>query len=200
LTDATLHGANLRGARLSGANLYEANLYEANLHGADLYGAKLFEADLRKANLHGANLHYANLRGATLRKANLYGAILSYANLHEAYLSGANLFGADLYDANLQRVVEWDGLHMMNLHAYPIHLTATPEGWSIRIGCWGGTPDELEVLISQDKGWPESTGEQVFKNRALLTAALVVIRAHIDAHPKAINDAVKAHAMWADKI
>ena len=129
-------------------NLRGADLRSANLWGADLWGADLWDANLWGADLRGADLRGANLRGANLRSANL---------------RGADLWGADLWDAN--RVV----LSVTGLPSGQAILTPTPDGWTLRVGCWMGTVDELRTLIAGDK-WPEAQGDQITVRRPMLAA------------------------------
>ncbi len=145
LRGANLWGANLRGANLRGANLWDANLRGANLRGADLWGADLWGADLWGADLWGADLWGANLRGANLRDANLR--------------------DANLRDAN-RVVLSVTGLPSGQAILTP---TPTPDGWTLRVGCWTGTVDELRTLIAGDK-WPEAQGDQITVRRPMLAA------------------------------
>ena len=166
-----LSGANLRGANLRGANLRGANLSEA-----DLRWANLSEADLSGANLSGANLSWANLSEADLSGANLSGANLSGANLSGANLSGANLRWGDLSGA-------YGGLLGIDgLPSGSTRLTPTPDGWSLRVGCWVGTPDTLRDLIA-GTDWPEAHGTEQARRRPGLAALADLCDAHIAAWP-----------------
>lgn len=181
-----LVGANLRDADLYGADLYGANLVDADLRDADLRDADLRHVNLRGANLLGAYLYGVNLRGVNLRGANLRVADLWGADLWGADLRGANLHGAALHGANLCDA-RWDGLVIDGLHPCRILLTPTADGWEVNIGCWSGTPDELQDLIDGDD-WPDAVGVEITRRRPLLEAALLVVDAHIAAHPDVIND------------
>ena len=128
-------------------------------------------ADLRWANLSGANLSGANLSGANLSGANLRGANLSWANLRGANLSWANLSGA------------YGGLLGIDgLPSGSTRLTPTPDGWSLRVGCWVGTPDTLRDLIA-GTDWPEAHGTEQARRRPGLAALADLCDAHIAAWP-----------------
>ena len=158
----------------------------ANLYGANLYRADLREANLRWADLREADLREANLRWADLREANLSGANLYGADLCEADLSGADLYGADLREANLR----WADLRgalggLLAIDGLPsggARLTPTPDGWSLRVGCWVGTPDTLRDLIA-GTDWPEAHGTERARRRPGLAALADLCDAHAAAHP-----------------
>ncbi len=114
-----------------------------------------------RANLYGANLH-----GANLRRANLYGA-----NLYEANLRGANLSGA------LGGLLAIDGLPSGGARLAP-----TPDGWSLRVGCWVGTTASLRALIA-GTDWPEAQGAEQDRRRPGLAALADLCDAHAAAHP-----------------
>ena len=186
--------ADLRWANLSGANLSEADLRWANLSGANLSGAHLSEADLRWADLSGANLSEADLRWADLRWANLRWADLRWANLSEANLREAdprwaNLSGANLSEANL-RVASGGLLGIDGLPSGSTRLTPTPDGWSLRVGCWVGTPDTLRDLIA-GTDWPEAHGTEQARRRPGLAALADLCDAHIAAHPDLVPGLAK---------
>ena len=129
--------------------------------GATLYvaeSARDIQEALREAIADGAYLSGADLRWANLRGANLSEANLSEANLSEADLRGANLSGADLI------------LAVSGLPSGHATLMPTPDGWSLRVGCWTGTVAGLREMIAKDDGWPEATGEQIALRRPMLTA------------------------------
>jgi hypothetical protein len=135
--------------------------------------------NLRGANLSEANLNGANLNGANLRWANLHGA-----NLSEANLNGANLNGAS------GGVLAIDGLPSGSARLAP-----TPDGWSLRIGCWGdGTatygPAALRDLIA-GTDWPEAEGEGQDRRRPGLAAVADLCDAHAAANPDLIADLAK---------
>ena len=124
-----------------------------------------------RPDLSGANLSWANLYGA-----NLYGANLSGANLSRANLYGANLCGSK------GGVLAIDGLPSGNTRLAP-----TPDGWALRVGCWGnGTatydPDALRDLIA-GTDWPEARGEEQDRRRPGLAALADLCDAHIAAWP-----------------
>lgn len=118
----------------------------------------------RRINLRGADLRRANLRGADLRGADLGRADLRGANLRGANLWGADLGGADLWGAN--RVV----LSVTGLPSGQAILTPTPDGWTLRVGCWMGTVAELRTLIASDDKWLEARGDQITIRRPMLSA------------------------------
>ncbi|MGN8941176.1 pentapeptide repeat-containing protein, partial [Collinsella bouchesdurhonensis] len=147
-------------------------------------------ADLRGADLYGADLHYASLRGANLRGASLY-----YADLYGADLRGADLYGADLSGANLH-YARWGGLEINHLPSGTLHLTPTPEGWRITLGCWNGTPDQLRDLIAKDQGWPEAEGDEITRRRPYIEAALTLCDLHMQDHEDIIPTLAEK---WTDK-
>ena len=151
----------------------------------DLHYADLHYADLRYADLHYADLHYADLRCANLSGADLRGADLHCADLRSADLRGANLHGA-----------RWGGLEIKRLPSGPLHLTPTPEGWHITLGCWNGTPDQLRDLIAQDQGWPEAEGDEITRRRPYLHAALALCDIHMQDHEDIIPTLAEK---WTDK-
>ena len=157
-------------------DLSGAHLSDADLRGADLRGADLYDANLRGANLYGADLRGASLSGADLYDANLRCAHLSGAHLSGANLRGANLRGANLYDAR------WGGLEINHLPSGTLHLTPTPGGWRITLGCWYGTPEQLRDLIAQDQGWPEAEGDEITRRRPYIEAALALCDLHMRDH------------------
>ena len=127
--------------------------------------------DNKFPDLRGADLYDADLRGADLRGADLYGADLYDANLRCAILRGANL-----YDAR------WGGLEINRLPSGTLHLTPTPGGWRITLGCWYGTPEQLRDLIAQDQGWPEAEGDEITRRRPYIHAALALCDLHMQDH------------------
>jgi uncharacterized protein YjbI with pentapeptide repeats len=194
LTGADLTGADLRWVNLSGANLTGANLSGADLRWVNLSGANLTGANLSGANLTGANLTGVNLTGANLTGANLTGANLTGANLTGANLTGANLTGANLTGANLTGasggVLAVDGLP-----SGPVRLAPTPDGWSLRVGCWGAgtatySPAALRDLIA-GTDWPEAEGDEQDRRRPGLAAVADLCDAHAAANPDLIANLAK---------
>ena len=164
------------------------NLSEANLNGANLSWANLHGANLRWANLSEANLNGANLNGANLRWANLI-----WANLYGANLCGADLCGADLSEADL-RGARGGVLAIDGLPSGDTRLAPTPDGWALRIGCWGdGTatysPAALRTLIA-GTDWPEAEGDEQDRRRPLAAVA-DLCDAHAAANPDLIADLAK---------
>ncbi|MDU7718347.1 MAG: pentapeptide repeat-containing protein [Cutibacterium avidum] len=179
---------DLRRANLRRADLRRADLRAANLAGADLYGANLCGANLTGVDLHGADLRAANLRGSDLDGANL-----GVADLRDANLRGANLTGAGMWGANLH-LTSWEGLAIDGIHPYRCLLVPTPYGWTVIIGCWAGTVDELRDMIAGDD-WPESTGDEITRLRPRLAAFCDLCDADIAAHPGVIDDLT---ARWSE--
>ena len=141
-------------------------------------------ADMHGANLRGANLSGANLRGADMHGANLRGANLSWANLRWANLRGANLRGANLQGA-AGGLLAIDGLPSGS-----VRLAPTPDGWALRVGCWGdGTatygPDALRDLIA-GTDWPEARGAERDRRRPGLAALADLCDAHIGMWPNLV--------------
>ena len=151
-----------------------ANLYGTDLYGTDLHGANLSGANLCGADLSGASLHWANLHGADLSGANLYGASLSGTDLYRANLSGA-----------AGGLLAIDGLPSGS-----VRLAPTPDGWALRVGCWGdGTatygPDALRDLIA-GTDWPEAHGKERDRRRPGLAALADLCDAHIGMWPNLV--------------
>ena len=99
-------------------------------------------------------------------------------------LSWANLSGADLRWANLSgaygHVLAVDGLPSGS-----IRFTPTPDGWSLRVGCWVGTTDDLRTLIA-GTDWPEARSAEQDRRRPGLAALADLCDAHA--------------AMWPDVV
>ena len=112
-------------------------------------------------------LLYVDLRGADLRGADLRGAYLRGANIQDAVLS----------------VMRVSGMPSGDLVAFPC-----PRGWWVRVGCWGGTPDDLRELVAADGGWPEARGTEIARRRPYLEAALALVDLHVAEHPGVIED------------
>ena len=179
LSGADLTRADLTRANLSGANLSEANLTRANLSGADLTRADLTRANLRWADLTGADLTRADLTRANLRWADLRWANLRWANLRWANLRWADLTGAS------GGVLAIDGLPSGSARLAP-----TPDGWSLRVGCWVGTVEALRTLIA-GTDWPEAEGDEQDRRRPGLAAVADLCDAHAAANPDLIADLAK---------
>ena len=130
-----------------------------------------------------------NLSGANLSEANLHGANLNGANLRWVNLIWANLCGADLRGANLNGasggVLAIDGLPSGSARLAP-----TPDGWSLRVGCWVGTVEALRTLIA-GTDWPEAEGEEQDRRRPGLAAVADLCDAHAAANPDLIADLAK---------
>ena len=112
---------------------------------------------------------------------------------------GANLRGADLGGANLRGAnLPGSSPACRALGETPsglAQLIATPDGWTMRVDCWTGTPDELRTLIAQDDGWPEARGTQVTERRPFLENALALARWHMDQHSDYIAELA---AKWGE--
>ena len=147
-----------------------------------------------RANLSGADLRGADLGGADLRGADLGGADLRGAYLSGAYLSGAYLRGADLRGANLSGAA--GGLLAIDgLPSGSVRLAPTPDGWALRVDCWGdGTatygPDALRDLIA-GTDWPEARGAERDRRRPGLAALADLCDAHIAMWPDLVPDLAK---------
>lgn len=180
-TVETIIGVDLRDADLRCADLQGADLRCADLGDADLQGADLWDANLRDANLLGADLRYARLLGADLRGAGLWDA-----NLRDAILRDANLRGSNL----------WGGFRLDGLPSGQVTMVPTSDGWHLRVGCWGGTIDDLEALARGDDDWPEAEGEERERRRPGLLALIPVLRAHAEYHH---HQLVAVREKWGDE-
>lgn len=190
LSGLDLTGADLTGARMEETNLAGSILYRADLTGAYTIRADFNRADFRLANLtdtymYRANLTDASFAGALLSRTDMYCANMYSANLIGAYLAGADTEGANLAGAYLT------GLALEGLPSGPLLFIPTLEGWSLKIGCWEGTTDELREMIAKDTGWPEAQGKAVEVRRPMLEAAANMCDAYATEHPDALK-AVKA--------
>ena len=61
-------------------------------------------------------------------------------------------------------------------------LAPTPDGWSLRVGCWVGTTASLRALIA-GTDWPEAQGAEQDRRRPGLAALADLCDAHAAAHP-----------------
>ncbi len=136
-------------------------------------------ADLTRANLSGADLTGADLTRADLTRANLRWADLRWANLRWADLRWADLTGAS------GGVLAIDGLPSGSARLAP-----TPDGWSLRVGCWVGTVEALRTLIA-GTDWPEAEGDEQDRRRPGLAAVADLCDAHAAANPDLIADLAK---------
>ena len=126
-----------------------------------------------------------DLRGADLRGAYLGGADLRGADLRGADLRGAHLGGA-----------HFPLLQVLGMPSGDAQLAPWEDGWELRVGCWTGDPDSLEVLIASDEGWPEAEGDECARRRPGLVALIAQCRAWIAAHPDAIEQAIARKAEY----
>ena len=106
------------------------------------------------------------------------------ANLSEANLNGANLYGA-----------RGGALAVDGLPSGCVRLTPTPDGWALRVGCWGdGTatynPAALRDLIA-GTDWPEARGDEQDRRRHGLAAVADLCDAHAAANPDLIAGLAK---------
>ena len=149
-----------------------------------------------RVNHPGERLTAATLRTIldleTLRGADLWSANLEGADLVGVSLIGVNLRDADLRDAYLVG----RALQITSTPSGQVLLTAQPDGWVLRVGCWTGTVESLRALIAQDTGWPEARGEEVARRRPILAAVADLCDAHIAAWPDATREAAEAAARW----
>ena len=105
-------------------------------------------------------------------------------DLHGADLSGANLSWADLHGA-AGGLLAIDGLPSGS-----VRLAPTPDGWALRVDCWGGTTDGLRTLIA-GTDWPEARGEEQDRRRPGLAALADLCDAHIAMWPDLVPDLAK---------
>lgn len=159
-----------------------------NTHPAERITAEILRGVLNLDTLWGADLQGANLQDADLRGANLWGANLWGADLRGANLQDADLQGANLRRANLQNDTSGSILQIFGLYPYPAVLIPTPKGWTLRVGCWRGTPATLRELAALDDGWPEARGEEILRRRPLLYAIADMCDTHIANHAGLIEE------------
>lgn len=195
LEDADLRGADMTDSYLKRASLVSTNLIDTDLTGAiladaDLSFSNLVDAKMTESYLVDADLSHADLQGANLRDADLCSTDLSYANLR-----GADLTNTNLDDSNLSKTV-WYGLRIDGLSSHQLTFTPTPEGWTLKVGCWEGTPEELHELIAQDEGWTKAVSEEITRCRPYLENALALCEIHMKDHADHIEELKKK---WADK-
>ena len=146
---------------------------------------------VREARERGerANLRGTDLSGANLRGTDLSGTDLRWANLSGTDLRWANLRGTDLRWANLR----WAAGGLLAIDGLPsgsARLAPTPDGWALRVGCWGdGTAtygtDGLRTLIA-GTDWPEARGEEQDRRRPGLAALADLCDAHAAAWPNLV--------------
>lgn len=182
---------------LAYTDLSGLDLSGLDLSGVDFTGAVLFNADLRRTNFRGAdmrrtNMRGADMRGADFRGANLSGAALRYTKPPGADMRHTNLTGADLRATNLP------GLFLDGLPSGDLTFVPTPEGWSLTIGCWTGTTDELRAMIAKDDDWPEAEGEQIAVRRPALMAAADMCDAYANANPGALAQVRSTANQWKE--
>lgn len=134
----------------------------------------LEEAIRARANLANANLAWAKLTGADLTGANLANADLANANL-----ACANLTWAALTEATI--------LSMTGLPSGHAVFMPTPEGWSLRVGCWTGTLQQFRDMIN-GTDWPEATGAEQDRRRPGLLALALQCDSHMALWPNIIDE------------
>ena len=154
--------------------------------GAYLTGANLTDANLTRANLSGANLTDANLTRANLTRANLTDANLTRANLWRTNLTGADLTDADLTGADLTGVRGGVLAIPCGIPSGAVIFVPTPDGWTLRVGCWTGTVADLRTRIATDDDWPEATGNEATRRRPILAALCDLADAHIAYHANVV--------------
>lgn len=197
LSGLSLTYLNLSGADFTGSDLRGSDLRYSNLSGATLTRANLDRARLSGSDLRDAIFCEANLRAATLRYADLSSAYVYRTNLRYTDLRHANLSGVDLYDADI-RYAQLTGLLIDGLPSGHLIFIPTPEGWSLTIGCWEGTPDELREMIAKDEGWPEARGREVALRRPMLEAMADACDSYAAANPDAVAEVKTAAERWKE--
>lgn len=185
LRERDLTGRDLSGCDLEGADLRGCLMQHAILDGANLAKAKLDVANAGSSSFRGAHLWRASATDANFTFANFGYASLPYINLCESRLTGANFHGADIYES-----YGWGDpcLQVTGLDSGPATFLPTWEGWRLQVGCWQGTLEDLEAIISGDDGWPEATPDQIPVRRPGLGFLLGLCRDHVERHPSAVAD------------
>ena len=95
-----------------------------------------------------------------------------------ARVSGAARVFGDAWVSGNARVFGTEILYVTGLPSGIVTMFPTTDGWTLTIGCWSGTVDELEAMIAGDD-WPESRGEEQTLRRPGLEALVALCRAHI---------------------
>lgn len=110
-----------------------------------------------------------DIPGRGVQKGDTGGFVEAERNLSQfgaAWVSGdAQVFGDEI-------------LHVTGLPSGVVTMFPTTDGWTLTIGCWSGTVDELETMIQGDD-WPESRGEEQALRRPGLEALVALCRAHV---------------------
>ena len=128
-----------------------------------------------------------DIPGWGVRAGDLGGFVEAERNLSqfgEAWVSGAarvfdnaRVFGNARVSGNA-RVFGTEILYVTGLPSGIVTMFPTTDGWTLTIGCWSGTVDELETMIQGDD-WPESRGEEQALRRPGLEALVALCRAHV---------------------
>ena len=197
LSGLDLRYMNLTGADFTGSNLAGADLRFSNMSGAQFVRASLRRARLSVTNLRDANFYGADLEGATLRYADLSSAYMYRTDLRRTDLRHANLYDVDLYDADI-RYAQLTGLLIDGLPSGHLIFIPTYEGWSLTIGCWEGTTDELREMIAKDEGWPEARGKEISLRRPMLEAMADACDSYAAANPEAVEEVKTAVNRWQE--
>ena len=95
-----------------------------------------------------------------------------------ARVSGNTQVSGDAWVSGAARVSGDEILHVTGLPSGVVTMFPTTDGWTLTIGCWSGTVDELETMIQGDD-WPKSRGEEQTLRRPGLEALVALCRAHI---------------------
>lgn len=207
-THANLCNANLRGARFVGTNLEGVRVDDADLTGASMdnvnaTGLRAIRSDFSSSRIEDSNFQSSTLPGSVFARAYVRNTRFVFANLsntnleatsfircnlgsvrlHMATMIGAELTGSDLYMARTSGTM-FTSDHGVGIYAQaglpsgPVYMFPTSEGWELHVGCWYGSVNDLEWMISSDEGWPEAEGEECDRRRPGLQALVASLRAH----------------------
>ena len=128
-----------------------------------------------------------DIPGRGVQKGDTGGFVETEQNLNQfgaAWVSGAarvsgdaRVFG-DAWVSGNARVFGTEILYVTGLPSGIVTMFPTTDGWTLTIGCWSGTVDELEAMIAGDD-WPESEGDEQVLRRPGLEALVTLCRAHV---------------------
>lgn len=146
-------------------------------------------------NLQDTSLNFLDLGFWNFRGANLEGADFSHSDLRGVDFTGANLYRATFRYNNLA-AASGGILQITGLMVEQIHLIPTWKGWSLTIGDWRGTPDDLHESL--EKGVSFQNGGKLYpSDRVLIETILKACELHMARWVGLINELFDR---WGPKI